>query len=122
MFDMSLNISMNLKPSVPLPYFANLTIAVNDINENMKNKIIAAVKVTENALVNVFIVDLGTDDIIVVTLVVSLATASIPTYTISVNDENSPVAEAIIMTMIAGMMKYIISKIIPLIPMTKFFT
>ena len=102
---MSFSIFLNLRPSVPLPVFANLTSAVNDINENMINKIIAAIKVIVNALVNVFIVYFGTAAIIVVKLVVSLAKASMPTYTILVNDENSPLAEATIMTMTAGMMK-----------------
>lgn len=122
MFFMSFSISMNLRPSVPLSNFANLTSAVNDSNENMINNMIAATMVTLNALVNVFIVDLGTAAIIVVTLVVSLARELIPTFTISVNEENSPVAEAIIMTMTAGMMKYIISKIIALMPMINCFT
>ena len=119
---MSFSISMNLRPSVPLSNFANLTSAVNDSNENMINNMIAATMVTLNALVNVFIVDLGTAAIIVVTLVVSLARELIPTFTIYVNEENSPVAEAIILTMTAGMMKYIISKIIALMPMINCFT
>ena len=71
---------------------------------------------------NVFIVDLGIAAIIMLALVVSLAIASMLIYTISVNEENSPVAEAIIMTMTAGMMKYIISKIIALMPMINCFT
>ena len=45
MFNMSFIISRNLKPSVPLPVFANLTSPVNDINENMTNNIIATTKV-----------------------------------------------------------------------------
>ena len=102
---MSLSISLNLKPSVPLPVFANLTCAVNDKNENMINKIIPAIKVILNAFVNVFIVDLGTAAIIVVIFVVSLARELMPTFTISVNEENNFVAEAIIMTMTKGIMK-----------------
>ena len=54
---MSLKICLNLRPSVPLPYFANLTIPVNEINENMINNIIATIKVMANAFVNVLIVD-----------------------------------------------------------------
>ena len=57
MFDMSFRISLNLRPSVPLSVFANLTSPVNDINENMMNNIIPTIKVMVNALVNVFIVD-----------------------------------------------------------------
>lgn len=102
---MSLSISLNLKPSVPLPVFANLTCAVNDKNENRINNIIPKIKVILNALVNVFIVDLGIAAIIMLALVVSLAIASMLIYTISVNEENSPVAEATIMTRTAGMMK-----------------
>lgn len=104
-FDMSFNISLNLRPSVPLPVFANLTSPVNDINENMINRIIATIKVIVNELVNVFIVDWGTAAIILVKLLVLLAMASMLTYTILVNEENSPVADATIMTRIAGMMK-----------------
>ena len=78
---------------------------VNDKNENMINKIIPAIKVILNALVNVFIVDLGTAAIIVVIFVVSLARELMPTFTISVNEENNFVAEAIIMTMTKGIMK-----------------
>ena len=102
---MSFNISLNLRPSVPLPVFANLTSPVNDINENMINRIIATIKVIVNELVNVFIVDWGTAAIILVKLLVLLAMASMLTYTILVNEENSPVADATIMTRIAGMMK-----------------
>ena len=102
---MSLSICLNLRPSVPLPVLANLTIPVNERNENMINKIIATIKVTVNAFVNVFIVDLGIAAIIMVRLFASLATASMLAYTILVNDENSPVAEATIMTMTAGIMK-----------------
>ena len=102
---MSFNISLNLRPSVPLPVFANLTSPVNDINENMINRIIATIKVIVNELVNVFIVDWGTAAIILVKLLVLLAMASMLIYTILVNEENSPVTEATIMTRIAGMMK-----------------
>ena len=86
-------ISMNLKPSVPLPDFANLTIAVNDNNENMRNRIIATIKVTVNALVNVAIVDWGTAAITMVKLPAPSAMASILAYTISVNEVKSPLAE-----------------------------
>ena len=102
---MSFNISLNLRPSVPLPVFANLTSPVNDINENMINRIIATIKVIVNELVNVFIVDWGIVAIILVILLVLLAMASMLIYTILVNEENSPVADATIMTRIAGMMK-----------------
>ena len=53
MFNMSFIISRNLKPSVPLPVFANLTSPVNDINENMTNNIIATTKVIVKELENV---------------------------------------------------------------------
>ena len=102
---MSFNISLNLRPSVPLPVFANRTSPVNDINENMINRIIATIKVIVNELVNVFIVDWGIAAIILVILLVLLAMASMLIYTILVNEEISPVAEATIMTRIAGMMK-----------------
>ena len=102
---MSFIISLNLKPSVPLPDFANLTSPVNDINENRINKIIATIKVIVNALVNVFIVVCGIAETIMVKLFASFAIASMLEYIISVNEVNSPVAEATIMTMIAGMMK-----------------
>lgn len=104
-FDMSLNICLNLRPSIPLPDFANLTIPVKDISENMMNNIIATIKVIVNALLNVFIVDCGIAAIIAVRLLVLLAIASMLTYTILVNEVNSPVAEATIKTMTAGMMK-----------------
>lgn len=119
---MSFSISLNLRPSVPLPDFANLTLAVNDINENMINNIIPTIKEMVNALVNVFIVAFGIADIIMVALLAPLAIASILAYMILVSEENSPVAEATSKTMTAGMMKYITSKINALIPMTNCFT
>ena len=102
---MSFSISPNLKPSIPLPDFANLTRPVTAINENRINKIIATIKVTVKALVNVAIVDLGIAAIIMVKLLAPSAIASMPAYTILVNEVNSPLAEATIMTMTAGMMK-----------------
>ena len=54
---------------------------------------------------NVAIVDLGTVAIIVVKLLAPSAIASMLAYMISVNEVNSPVAEATIMTITAGMMK-----------------
>lgn len=102
---MSFNISLNLKPSVPLPDFANLTSAVNDINENMINSMTATINVTVSAFVNVLIVDFGIAAIIIDAVVALFAIASMLAYTIFVNDVNSPLAEATIMTMIKGMMK-----------------
>ena len=102
---MSLSICLNLRPSVPLPVFANLTSPVNDINENMINNIIATIKVIVSAFVNVFIVVFGTAAIIVVKLFAFLDIASMLIYTILVNEVKSPVAEATIMVIIAGIMK-----------------
>ncbi len=72
MLDMSLNIFLNLRPSTPLPVFANRTSPVNDINENMINNMIATIRVTVNALVNVFIADCGIAAVIIVKLVALL--------------------------------------------------
>ena len=102
---MSFSICLNLRPSVPLPVFANLTNPVNAINENMINNIIPTIIVMVNAFVNVFIVDFGIAAMTVVKLFASLDMASMLIYTILVNDVNSPDAEATIMVMIAGMMK-----------------
>ena len=102
---MSFNISLNLRPSIPLPDFANLTIAVNDINENMMNNMIPTIKVIVNALENVATAEFGTFAMIMVRLFAPLAIASELAYTIFVNDLKRPLAEATTITMIKGMMK-----------------
>ena len=104
MFNMSFIISRNLKPSVPLPVFANLTSPVNDINENMTNNIIATTKVIVKELENVLIVDLGIAAIIIVRLFAPLSIAPMLLFTILVNDVTKPLAEATIRVMTKGMM------------------
>ena len=71
----------------------------------MINNIIATIKVMVSAFVNVFIVVFGTAAIIVVKLFAFLDIASMLIYTILVNEVKSPVAEATIMVIIAGIMK-----------------
>ena len=71
----------------------------------MINNIIATIKVTVNAFENRVIVDFGTAAIIAVKSVAPPSIALMLTYTILVNQVKSPLAEATISTMIAGMMK-----------------